>query len=170
MALESRPATAADAAAIAAIYNEGIDGRTATFVTEHATPDTIERWLAGDHPVVVVTDGEEVLGYANASTYRPGRPFYNGIAEFSVYVARSARRRGVGRIALQALEDAWAERGGWKLVSRIFPQNTPSLALMRAAGFREVGVYERHGKLDGEWRNCVIVEKLIGQGASTINK
>jgi phosphinothricin acetyltransferase len=170
MGIESRPATAADAAAIAAIYNEGIDGRTATFVTEHATPQTVERWLGGDYPVVVVTDGEEVLGYATASTYRPGRPFYDGIAEFSVYVARSARRRGVGRIALQALEDAWAERGGWKLVSRIFPQNTPSLALMRAAGFREVGVYERHGKLDGEWRNCVIVEKLIGQGASTINK
>ena len=87
-----------------------------------------------------------------------------------MYVAGAARRRGAGRIALQALEDAWAARGGWKLVSRVFPENTPSLALMRAAGFREVGVYERHGRLDGEWRDCVIVEKLIGEGASTIRK
>jgi L-amino acid N-acyltransferase YncA len=170
MPLRARPAVAADAAAIAAIYNEGIAGRTATFVTDPAPPETIERWIEGDHPVVVVTDGEEVLGYASASPYRPGRPFYAGIAEFSVYVAAAARRRGAGRVALQALEEAWVARGGWKLVSRVFPENAPSLALMRAAGFREVGVYERHGKLDGEWRDCVIVEKLIGEGASTIRR
>jgi phosphinothricin acetyltransferase len=170
MQIRSRQAVAEDAAAIAAIYNEGIDGRTATFVTEHATPDTILRWLADEYPVVVVTDGEEVLGYASASSYRPGRPFYDGIAEFSVYVAGIARRRGAARVALAALEEAWAARGGWKLVSRIFLDNTASLALMRAVGFREVGVYERHGKLDGEWRDCVIVEKLIGEGASTIGK
>jgi L-amino acid N-acyltransferase YncA len=170
MQIESRRAVAADAAAIAAIYNEGIDGRTATFVTEHASADTILRWLEGDHPVVVVVDGEELLGYAAASPYRPGRPFYAGIAEFSVYVAGSARRRGAGRRALAALEEAWAAQGGWKLVSRVFPQNSASLALMQAAGFREVGVYERHGRLDGEWRDCVIVEKLIGEGASTIGQ
>ena len=83
----------------------------------------------------------------------------------SVYVAREARGAGAGLVALRALLAAAEERGFWKLLSRIFPENVASLALHRKAGFREVGVYRRHGKLDGEWRDCVIVEKLIGDGA-----
>jgi L-amino acid N-acyltransferase YncA len=78
-----------------------------------------------------------------------------------VYVSRAARGTGAGRAALDALCRAYAERGFWKLVSRIFPENTPSLALHERAGFRQVGVYRRHGMLDGQWRDCVIVEKLL---------
>jgi L-amino acid N-acyltransferase YncA len=82
-----------------------------------------------------------------------------------VYVARNARGTGAGRAALEALAREYEARGFWKLVSRIFPENAASLALHERAGFRTVGVYRRHGRLDGEWRDCVIVEKLIGSAA-----
>ncbi|MCP5110401.1 MAG: GNAT family N-acetyltransferase, partial [bacterium] len=86
---------------------------------------------------------------------------YDGVAEAMVYVARNGRRRGAGRLALEKLL-AEAERAGfWKLVSRIFPENTASLGLIRSAGFREVGIYEKHGSLDGVWKDVVIVERLI---------
>jgi len=88
-----------------------------------------------------------------------------GVAEHSVYVDRRAHGQGAGRIALEALITACEERGFWKLVSRIFPENITSLRLHEGVGFRRVGVYHRHGKLDGEWRDCVIVEKLIGSAA-----
>ena len=87
---------------------------------------------------------------------------YAGVAEHSVYVARAARGSGAGRAALDAMCQAYAERGFWKIVSRIFPENVASLALHERCGFREVGVYKRHGQLDGEWRDCVIVERLLG--------
>ena len=160
---KTRLATVADAAAIAAIYNQGIEDRIATFETEPRTPDQIARQLSekGDRfPTVVAEYHGEVMAWASAGAYR-SRPAYAGVAEHSVYVARSARGRGAGRVVLEALCRAYAERGFWKLVSRIFPQNTASLALHERCGFRVVGVYERHGKLEGAWRDCVIVERLL---------
>lgn len=160
--LSTRPATPDDAAAIAAIYNAGIDDRVATFETRHRAPADIEAWFDGVHPVVVVERDGEIVGFASTSTYRP-RECYAGIAEYSVYVAREARGSGVGRAAMLALFDAARDAGYWKLISRIFPENTGSLRLMRSLGFREVGTYIRHGKLDGEWRDVVIVEKLLDE-------
>ena len=156
----ARVAMPDDASAIAAIYNEGIDDRVATFETRHRTVEDMAAWFGGRHPVVVVETGGEVVGFASTSTYRP-RECYDGIAEYSVYVARSARGRGVGRIALEALFTAAREAGFWKLVSRIFPENASSLRLMASLGFREVGTYYKHAKLDGQWRDVVIVEKLL---------
>jgi len=161
--VSTRLATAADAPAIAAIYNEGIEDRIATFETEPRTVEQITRQLVekGDRfPTVVAERHGEVIAWASAGPYR-SRLAYAGIAEHSVYVARSARGEGAGRIALEALCRAYAERGFWKLVSRIFPENTASLAVHERCGFRVVGVYERHGKLDGTWRDCVIVERLL---------
>ena len=158
-----RLATAADAAAIATIYNEGIADRIATFETEPRTVEQIQAQLAdkGERfPTVVVERDGRVVAWAGAGGYR-SRPAYAGVAEHSVYVARSARGTGAGRAALDALCRTYAERGFWKIVSRIFPENTASLALHRRCGFREVGTYQRHGKLEGEWRDCVIVEKLL---------
>jgi phosphinothricin acetyltransferase len=159
--MKTRDAAADDAAAIARIYNEGIDDRVATFETRHRTAEDVVQWFDGRHPVVVVADDDgEVIAFAATSTYRP-RDCYAGIAEFSVYAARAARGRGAGRMAMEALFAAARDAGFWKLVSRVFVENTASRALLRAVGFREVGVYERHGKLDGEWRDVVIVEKLL---------
>ena len=159
--LTVRPATRHDAAAIAGIYNEGIADRVATFETRPRTADDIVGWFDARHPLVVVTDAaNRVIAWAAASTYRP-RDCYAGVAEFSVYVARDARGRGAGRVALQGLIDAARNAGFWKLVSRIFPENQASRSLVRSVGFREVGVYERHAKLDGRWRDVVIVEYVI---------
>jgi phosphinothricin acetyltransferase len=160
----ARPATAADAEAIARIYNEGIEDRVATFETRPRSAADVAAWLDGIHPVVVVEHGGDVVAFAATSNYRP-RDCYAGIAEFSVYVARAARGRGVGRVVMEALIDAAEAAGFWKLVSRVIAENDASRALLRALGFREVGTYERHGKLDGEWRDTVIVEKLLGEAA-----
>jgi L-amino acid N-acyltransferase YncA len=162
--LRARPAQTRDAAAIAEIYNQGIEDRIATFETEPRTPEAVESLLASRanrYPAVVVEDGDRVLGFAWTSEYRP-REAYAGVAEVSIYVARGARGRGVGRVALGALIGEAERRGFWKLVSRIFPENLASRRLCAALGFREVGVYRRHGKLDGRWMDCVIVERLLG--------
>jgi L-amino acid N-acyltransferase YncA len=162
-ALSWRLATPADAESIAAIYNEGIADRVATFETEPRTAAHIAVRIAdkGDrYPTVVVERAGQVVAWASAGPYRD-RPAYAGVAEHSVYVARAARGRGAGRAALEALCGVYAERGFWKIVSRIFPENIASLALHERCGFRVVGVYQHHGQLDGEWRDCVIVEKLL---------
>ena len=160
--MTTRAADARDAAAITRIYNEGIADRVATFETRPRTPEDIVPWFGGRHPVVVVEDGDagEVIAFAAASTYRP-RDCYASIAEFSVYVARAARGRGAGRRAMDGLIAAAGNAGFTKLVSRVFPENTASLALLRRLGFREVGIYEKHGQLNGVWRDVVIVERLI---------
>ncbi|HEU4454805.1 MAG TPA: arsinothricin resistance N-acetyltransferase ArsN1 family A [Longimicrobium sp.] len=156
-----RPAGPADVPAITAIYNEGIRGRTATFETRERTPDEVLAWL-GDprHPVLAAESGGEVVGWVAASTYRP-RECYAGIAEFSVYVAGTARGRGVGDALLAAFLPACRDAGLWKVLSRIFPENEASRRLCARHGFREVGIYERHGRLEGAWRDVVIVERLL---------
>lgn len=159
--MNTRHATPDDAPAIAAIYNEGIEDRVATFETRLRTDADVRAWFDNPrYPIVVVEDGGRVIAFASTSLYRP-RECYAGIAEFGVYVARDARGRGAGRAAMLALADAAAAAGFWKLVSRIFVENSASRTLMRAVGFREVGIYEKHGQLDGVWRDVVIVEKLL---------
>jgi phosphinothricin acetyltransferase len=158
--VQARTAAPADRAAIARIYNEGIEGRVATFETRPRSAEDVAAWFDGTHPVVVVEEAGEVLAFAATSTYRP-RECYAGVAEFSVYVARAARRRGAGRLALSALLAAAERAGFWKLVSRVFPENAASRGLLEALGFREVGVYAKHGKLDGVWKDVVIVERLL---------
>jgi phosphinothricin acetyltransferase len=165
-ALTTRLATVADAAAIAAIYNEGIADRIATFETEPRSGETIAAQIKdkGDRfPTIVAERDGRIVAWATASAYR-SRPAYAGVAEHSVYVARDARGSGAGRVALEAFCRAYAERGFWKVVSRIFPENTASLTLHERCGFRVVGVYTRHGKLEGEWRDCVIVERMLDEG------
>jgi L-amino acid N-acyltransferase YncA len=166
-----RLARADDAAAIATIYNEGIADRVATFETEPRTPEQIARQLAdkGDrYPTVVVDRGGQIVAWASAGSYR-NRPAYAGVAEHSVYVARGARGTGAGRAALEGLIRAYAQRGFWKIVSRIFPENTASIRLHERCGFRVVGIYRRHGKLEDEWRDCVIVERLL-EGDQSIGR
>jgi phosphinothricin acetyltransferase len=161
LALGVRPARREDAAAMAKIYNQGIEDRIATFETDLRSAADIERWFDTALALVVAVDAQDtVLGYAVAHPYAD-RCCYRGIGEFSVYVRRSERGRGVGRATMEGLIAAAADAGLSKLLSRIFPDNQASLALMRRLGFREVGVHEKHGKLDGVWKDTVIVERLI---------
>ncbi len=174
-----RPAAVADAQRIAEIYNQGIAERGATFETTPRTAADMARKVAAaaaqqdagarpqqqpppqqPQPWLVVEHDGAVAGWAAISAYSP-RPCYAGIGEFSIYLDRAARGRGLGRSLLEALIAEAARLGYWKLLSRIFPFNTASLALCRACGFREVGTYEKHGRLDGRWLDVVIVERLI---------
>jgi phosphinothricin acetyltransferase len=163
--LKTRLAEAADAPAIARIYNEGIEDRVGTFETEPRSEADVLGWIGAGYPVVVGEEGNELVAWASAPPYRAHRPSYSGVADFSIYVARSARGRGAGRTTLAALIGELEGRGYWKLVSRIFPENEASLALCRSLGFRQVGTYRRHAKLDGVWRDVVIVELLLGDAA-----
>jgi phosphinothricin acetyltransferase len=158
--METRPATLADAAAIAEIYNQGIEDRVATFETRLRTAEDVAAWFDDVHPIIVAEEEGQIIAFAATSSYRP-RDCYRGIAEVSVYVARNSRGRGAGRLVLQALITACEEAGFWKLVSRVFLDNMASRHLIRSLGFREVGVYEKHGQLDGVWRDVLIVERLI---------
>jgi len=155
-----REATAGDSPEIARIYNEGIEDRVATFEIRLRSSAEVERWFDGAHPIVIVEEEGKVIAFAASFSYR-SRPCYAGIAEVSVYVDRQRRLQGAGRMALGALLAAAERAGFWKLVSRIFPENRPSRALVRALGFREVGAYEKHARLDGAWRDVIIVERLI---------
>jgi len=159
--MRARAAKFGDAPAIARIYNEGIDDRVATFETRHRTTGDVAGWFDGRHPVVVVDDDDGgVIAFAPTSQYRP-RACYAGISEFSVYTARAARGRGAGKMAMEALIEAARAAGFWKLVSRVLIENTASRGLLRSVGLREVGVYERHGQLDGVWRDVAIVERQL---------
>jgi phosphinothricin acetyltransferase len=166
MTLTARRASPDDASSIARIYNEGIDDRLGTFETRHRSADEVRAWFDGRHPIVVVeTSPGDVVAFASSSSYRP-RECYEGIAEFSVYVARARRGHGAGRVAVRALVEAAEAAGFWKLVSRVFVENAASRRLLASVGFREVGVYRRHARLDGQWRDVVIVERLLAGAAA----
>jgi L-amino acid N-acyltransferase YncA len=159
-----RPADPDDAAAVARIYNEGIADRLATFETRPRSAEEAAGWLEQGLPFLVAERRGEVVGWARVSPYSD-RCVYDGVGEHGVYVARSARGGGIGRLLLEALCDEAAGRGFYKLTSRVFTDNEPSRAVHLAAGFEEVGIQRRHGRLDGRWKDCVLVERLLGDAA-----
>jgi L-amino acid N-acyltransferase YncA len=160
-----RPARPADAAAVFAIYNQGIAERQATFETRPREPREVLEWIEQDLPFLVAAEGEAVLGFARLSEYSD-RCVYSGVGEHAVYVDPQARGGGLGRRLLDALADDAARRGYYKLTSRIFTENAASRAVHLAAGFEEVGIQRFHGRIDGEWRDCVLVERLLGEAAA----
>ena len=170
-AIQIRVATVADAAAIAEIYNQGIEDRVATYETEPRSAEDQQAWLrsiAGRYPAVVAHIDDETVGWAGAGPYRT-RECYRGIGEFSMYVRRDWRGSGVGDLLVGALISEAERLGLWKLLSRIFPFNEASRALCRKHGFREVGVYEKHARLDGRWLDVVIVERLIATNVNGVS-
>jgi arsenate reductase len=160
--LMAQPATAEDAGEIARIYNQGIEDRNATFETEPRAAESVRGWFDGKAPIVVVLDGQSVIGFAASFLWR-SRPWFSGILELAVYVDRAHRGRGAGRLALDGLVQAATAAGFWKLLGALFTSNPGSRALMRQAGFREVGTYESQAQLDSEWKDVLLVEKLIAQ-------
>ena len=170
-AIRIRVATVADAAAIAEIYNQGIEDRVATYETESRSAEDQQAWLrtiAGRYPAVVAHIDDEIVGWAGAGPYRT-RECYRGIGEFSMYVRRDWRGSGMGDLLVGALISEAERLGLWKLLSRIFPFNEASRALCRKHGFREVGVYQKHARLDGRWLDVVIVERLIATNVNGVS-
>lgn len=157
---ETRPACLEDCERISEIYNRGIEQRTATFETVHRSSPDIARWFDGLHPTIVCVANSVIIGFATTSEYS-SRACYSGIAEFSVYMDEEYQGKGLGKKVMEHLIAECVHGGFWKLVSRIFVENTVSRELMRSLGFREVGVYEKHGKINGEWKDVVIVERLL---------
>ena len=182
-----RPATAADAAAICRIYNQGIEDRVATLETELRTPEERAAWLAGKsprHPVIVAetiaADAEPgtisnrpptesagradpaatVIGWGSLNVFNP-REAYRFVADFSMYVERTWRGRGVGRVVLETLIELAHAHGFHKLVLSAFPFNAPGMALYEKLGFRTVGIYREQGLLDGKWVDTIVMEKLL---------
>lgn len=158
-----RPARSADAQAICEIYNEGIEDRVATLETRLRTPDEQRAWLEvrdARHPVLVAERGDRVVGWGSLNVFNP-RAAYDHVADFSIYVARSARGTRVGGRLLDELIAAAREIGYHKLVLAAFEWNTSGIAMYERAGFRRVGVYREQGLLDGRWVDTVIMEKLL---------
>jgi L-amino acid N-acyltransferase YncA len=156
-AVTVRAMRAEDWPSVAEIYAQGIAGGDATFETDVPTWD---RWDAAhlpDHRLVAELDGA-VVGWTAVSPVS-GRCVYAGVVEHSVYVAEAARGRGIGGRLLTALAESTERAGIWTIQTGIFPENEPSLALHRAAGFRVLGVRERPGQLHGRWRDVVLLER-----------
>jgi phosphinothricin acetyltransferase len=166
-----RTATLDDAASIAEIYNQGIEDRVAIYETQPRSAQDQQTWLqsiADRYPTVVAQIDGEIIGWVGAGPYRD-RECYRGVGEFSMYVHRDWRHRGVGDLLLAGLISEAERLGLWKLLSRIFPFNEASRALCRKHGFRQVGVYEKHARLDGEWLDVVIVERLISSNLNVMS-
>lgn len=157
MSVTIAPLDAGHWEAVRAIFQEGIELGFATF--EVAPPDW-QAWNAGHRPECrfVALDGHTVVGWGALSP-TSARAAYAGVAEVSVYVARSRQGEGIGRRLLEALIAASETAGIWTLQAVVFPQNDPSLRLHRRAGFREVGRRERIARLRGAWQDTVLLER-----------
>lgn len=162
--VEIRAAGTADAEAIARIYNQGIEDRVATLETELRTADERAQWLAARsdrHPVLVAVDPDGgIVGWGSLNQFNP-RPAYAHVADFSIYVDRDQRGRGIGDALLDALEDRARELGYHKLVLAAFPYNDRGMRLYERHGFRTVGIYEEQGRLDDRWVDVIVMEKLL---------
>ena len=159
-----RDALTRDAGAIARIYNQGIEDRTATLETQPRSPEERRQWLAshdGRHPVIVALDpGGAIVGWASLNRFN-ARAVYDHVADISVFVAREARRRHVGIALVGSLESRARAIGYHKLVLAAFATNLPALHLYERQGFSYVGTYHEQGMLDGRWMDVAVMEKLL---------
>jgi L-amino acid N-acyltransferase YncA len=157
-----RDAVRADAEAICAIYNAAIAERKSTFEMEPRRAEDLEgRIDTKRFPLLAAEIADNVIGWAGLSSYSD-RPCYSGIGEASVYVASAARGQGVGTALAEALATE-AERNDFhKLLGKLFTDNVASIRLVGRCGFSSVGVHRRHGRLDGKWRDVLVVERLLG--------
>lgn len=168
-AITIRDAGGADAVALARIYNQGIVDRIATLETEERTPEERRAWLEARglrHPVLVAEADGQVIGFGSLNVFNP-RKAYDHVADFSIYIERWWRGKGVGSRLLQALVDRARKIGYHKMVLSAFPFNRGGMALYEKFGFRLVGIYKEQGLLDGRWVDTIIMEKLLDDTTSS---
>lgn len=143
--------------AVRAIYEEGIATGHATFETE------VPEWIEWDRSHLrdcrlVAKAREQVVGWTALSPVSE-RCVYAGVAEVSIYITSSARGQGIGKTLLKALIDKSEKVGIWTLQAGVFPENTASIALHKACGFREIGYKSRIGQTGDVWRDVVLLER-----------
>jgi phosphinothricin acetyltransferase len=155
--MEIRAMARGDWQAVEAIYAEGIATRQATFETATPTWAEFDTGRLPGHRLVAI-DGDRVVGWAAVSP-TSARECYAGVVEHSVYVSSDARGRGVGRALMEALVASTDEAGIWTIQTSIFPENEASVALHERVGFRVVGRRERIARLDGAWRDTLLLER-----------
>jgi L-amino acid N-acyltransferase YncA len=156
-ALAIRDLRPGDWSEVARIYAEGIATRNATFETEVPSWDDWNAAHLADHRLVAVAD-DDVLGWI-ALVPVSKRACYRGVAEVSAYVGEEARGQGIGGALLAGVIESAERAGIWTLETGVFPENAPSLALLKRFGFREVGIRERISQLDSVWRDVVLLER-----------
>ncbi len=158
-----RAAKLSDAGAIAVIYNQGIIDRIATLESEERTPGERREWLQAReprHPVLVAEFDGMVVGWGSLNQFNPRRA-YDFVVDFSVYVERAWRGKGVGSALLRALIARAKDLGYHKMVLSAFPWNTAGMALYEKHGFHTVGIYREQGLLDGKWVDTIVMEKIL---------
>jgi L-amino acid N-acyltransferase YncA len=163
MTVTIRAATAADVEAICAIHNQGIADRIATLDMPLRTPADTRAWLIDHgprHPIIVAELDGAVAGWASLNRFNP-RPVYDFVADFSVYIERTLRGKGIGRQLLDRLVDLARRHGYHKMVLAALALNSAGVALYTRAGFTRVGIYREQGQIDGKWVDVVIMEKLL---------
>lgn len=169
-AITIRDAGVDDAETVARIYNQGIVDRIATLETEERTPAERRAWLEARgprHPVIVAEAGGQVVGFGSLNVFNP-RKAYDHVADFSIYIERAWRGKGVGSCLLRALIDRARKIGYHKLVLSAFPFNPGGMALYEKFGFRVVGIYKEQGLLDGRWVDTIIMERLLEDTTSSL--
>ncbi len=162
-AITVRDARFDDAGPICTIYNQGIEDRSATLETTMRDADERRQWLSERserHPVLLAERDGVVLGWASLNAFNP-RAAYAHVGDFSIYIERSQRGKGLGRVLLDALEERARTIGFRKLVLAMFDWNPAGISLYRRAGFRTVGTYREQGQLDGRWVDVTIMEELL---------
>lgn len=157
-----RVAQPVDAEAICVIYNAALAERSSTFETKpRSAADFLPRIEDPRLPMLVSDDGQGLIGWAGLSSYSD-RACYAGIGEASVYVAARARGRGVGTALTEALVTAAVARDFHKVIGKLFTDNIASIRLTERCDFAAVGLHRHHGQLEGEWRDVLVVERLLG--------
>lgn len=163
VAVGLRPATEADISLIREIHNEGILDRVATLDLEPQSLEQKTQWFRQHgprEPIIVACDDGRVVGFAALSLFSP-RICYAHVSSLSIYIARSHRGRGIGKLLLGEIFERGKSVGCRKIILNAFAFNESAMALYRSGGFRHVGTYERQGLLDGRWVDTVIMEKHL---------
>ncbi|MFN2748014.1 arsinothricin resistance N-acetyltransferase ArsN1 family A [Bacillus sp. z60-18] len=161
--LNVRKAVWRDLPCILAVYNQGIEDRMATLEEDSKNIDDMESWFQehqGRYSVLVAETEGKIAGWAALNPYSH-RCAYQGVADLSIYVDRSCRGKGVGRLLLQALEKTAKENSFYKIVLFTFPFNKLGQHLYAKMGYRQVGIFKNQGRLDGRFVDVMAMEKLL---------
>lgn len=161
--LQTRRAEKRDAAEIARIYHQATQDGLATFENFLVTSEERQRWVeehSDQYPLLVAEWSGRILGWASLSPYHI-RPRVEGIVEMLIYIDRDYRRHGVGRELMRALQAAARSCGHRKIIGRFVAHNDAGRTLCRMTGWREVGVHQKHTRIEGRWQDLVVVEFLI---------